>query len=247
MNRDSLLYLRYKSQLAKSPLFRDIPESVLEQMLDRFRLISWRKGVTIESQVLANRFHFILEGRVKLERIEATTGNWVTLFLLGPGDGFDVISLLDGKPHDVTPVAVDDVRMLGAPTETVREWINRYPEFNRNFLPYLGERMRDMEDLVTDLGLKDTLTRLAHLILRHTAPDPLPDKEVYPVRLIHDLTNESLAHMIGSTRQAVNRHLQALRKKGILDKHPRHLIVRELEALKKQADRYLNTHPRNDT
>lgn len=218
----------------------------MKEMLDCFRPITWRKGVTMEPAALVEQFHVIISGRVKMEHIDMASGNWVTLFVLGAGDGFDVISLLDGNIHEVAPVAVEDVQLLGASTEKVREWIRKSPAFNRNFLPYLGERMRKMEDLVADLGLKDTITRLAHLILRHTMPDPLPDKKAYPVKLIHDLTNESLAHMIGSTRQAVNRHLQELRRKGILDKHPRHLIVKELEALKKQADLYLSHSTHSD-
>ena len=209
-------------------------------MLECFRPATWNKGVTADPATLIDRFHLIIDGRIKMEYIDATSGNWVTLFVLGPGDGFDVISLLDGKPHEATPIALEDMQLLSASTDRVREWINRHPDFNRNFLPYLGERMRKMEHLVADLGLKDTITRLAHLILRHTADEPSPDGGAYPVKLIHDLTNESLAHMIGSTRQAVNRHLQALRKKGILSSHSRHLVVRELEALKKQADERLS-------
>ncbi len=242
MNSDSPLFLHYKSQLAKSPVFQGLSDDILVDMLDCFRAVTWNKGVVTASDSLVDRFHLIIDGRVKMEYIDATSGNWVTLFVLGPGDGFDIISLLDGKPHEATPVALEDMQLLSAPTEKVREWISRHPDFNKNFLPYLGERMRRMEDLVADLGLKDTITRLAHLILRHTAAEPSADDDAHPVKLIHDLTNESLAHMIGSTRQAVNRHLQELRKKGILDNHPRHLVVKELEALKKQADAYLSSH-----
>ena len=96
------------------------------------------------------------------------------------------------------------------------------------------------------LAVKDTITRLAHLILRHTEPGPLPDKKAYPVKLIHDLNNESLAHMIDSTRQAMNRHLQELRKKGILEKHSRHPIIKELEVLKKQADLFLSHNSQHE-
>ena len=246
MNSDSPLFLHYKTQLANSPLFQGISNQLMDDMLGCFHPVTWRKGVTMEPSYLVDHFYLILSGRVKMEHIDATSGNWVTLFVLGTGDGFDVISLLDGRKHEVTPVAMEDLQLLKASTETVRKWIELHPTFNRNFLPYLGERMRKMEDLVADLGLKDTITRLAHLILRHTGPDPLPDKKAYPVKLIHDLTNESLAHMIGSTRQAVNRHLQELRKKGILEKHPRHLIVKELEALKKQADLFLSHNSQHE-
>ena len=240
MNKDSPLFQHYKSKFAESPLFRGLPDDILLDMLDHFHPVSWDKGVKSDPASLVDCFYLIINGRVKMEYIDAATGNWVTLFVLGPGDGFDIISLLDGNPHEATPVALEDMQLLTASTAKMREWINLHPIFNQNFLPYLGERMRKMEDLVADLGLKDTITRLAHLILRHTVEGTPGSDSVHPVKLIHDLTNESLAHMIGSTRQAVNRHLQELRKKGILERHPRHLVVRELEALKKQADAYLS-------
>ena len=38
---------------------------------------------------------------------------------------------------------------------------------NRTLLPYLGNQIRDLEELASDLSLHDTATRLAKLILRH--------------------------------------------------------------------------------
>jgi len=58
--------------------------------------------------------------------------------------------------------------------------------------------------------------------------------------LIHDLPHDALARMIGSTRQVVNRHLQALRHKGILADQTRHLAVMELESLKQKAEKFLS-------
>jgi len=245
MNTDSPLYRHYKQKLAQSPVFNGLSDGVLCDMLEELHHSTWRKGTEMDALSLAKRFYLIIDGRVKLERVDAVTANRVTIFLLGPGDGFDVISLLDKQPHEATPVALDDLHLLSASTQTVREWINHYPEFNRNFLPYLGQQMRGIEDLAADLALKDTITRLARLILRHTVSGAPPGKRLHPVRLIHDLPHESLAHMIGATRQVVNKHLQALRHKGVLDNVSHHLVVSELESLKEQAESFLshNHHP----
>ncbi len=149
-----------------------------------------------------------------MERIDVASDSRVILFLLGPGDGFDVITLLDGQPHESTPMALDDPYLLSVPSRVVRKWISSHPEFNRNFLPYhLGAQMRRMEDLAADLTTKDTVTRLARLILRYTLPDRSAASASHPVRPIHDLSQDPLARMIGSTRQVVNKHLQALRGK----------------------------------
>jgi len=75
---------------------------------------------------------------------------------------------------------------------------------------------------------------------RHTVSEPPFEKGSHPVRLIHDLTHESLAHMIGSTRQVVNKHLQAMHREGVLDSRSNRLAVSNLEALKEQADAFLS-------
>lgn len=242
MNTDSPLYQHYKTQLAKSPVFSCLDDDILIDMLEHVRPTTWRKGVVAETAALTECFYLIVDGRVKIEHIDDASGNSVTLFLLGPGDGFDVISLLDKQRHDATPIALDDIQLLSTPTQTVRDWINRHPQFNRNFLPYLGSRMRTMENLATDLATQNTVTRLARLILRHTEPDSSAEMGSHPVRLIHDLPHNALAQMIGSTRQVVNRHLQALRHDGVLNKQSRTLAVQDLEALKHKADRFLSGH-----
>ena len=235
MNIKSPLHLYYKNKLSQSPLFSELSDKTLDKMLGQFHHITWNKGVVRDVSVPSPCFYLIIEGRVKIECVDASSGSHAILSLLGAGDGFDVISLLDGLPHETIPTALDDVSLLCAPMQTVRDWINCHPAFNRTFLPYLGEYMRNMESLATDLAMTDTGTRLARLVLRHTTLTASTEKPHHQVRLIHDLSHESLAHMIGSTRQVVNKHLQALRHQGILDEHSRHLVVSELKKLEEKA------------
>ncbi|VAW63178.1 hypothetical protein MNBD_GAMMA11-1330, partial [hydrothermal vent metagenome] len=133
--------------------------------------------------------------------------------------------------------AIDDVALISVPVKDARDWIDRHPGFNRNFLPYLGEQMRKLEDLSTDLALYDTMTRLARLILRHIVPHhPQSVDNKYSLKLIHDLHDDSLARMVGSVRQVVNRHLQHWRKQGVLHKQNFHTEVCELETLQQYAN-----------
>ncbi len=246
MNADSPLYNHYKNELSKSPIFSGLSEQLLDNMLEQFQYTTWRRTNISSSTALMERFHLIINGRVKIEHIDPQSGDQVTLFILGSGDGFDVISLLDGKPRDIRAVAIEDLHLLTAHTQTVREWINHYPEFNINFLPYLGVQMRTMETLAADLATKDTITRLARLILRHTAhnnhhsENNRAKNNHHQIKLIHDLSNTALAQMIGSTRQVVNHHLQALRHKGILINQSKNLAIKELEGLHEIADKFLS-------
>ena len=155
----------------------------------------------------------------------------VTLFLLGPGDAFDVISLLDGEPHLVSLEAWDDLELLSTPVDEARQWVEQHPEFNCGFLPYLGRQMRVLAGLAGDLALHDTETRLARLILRHLNHGDLG----HQLPLIRDLSHEALGEMIGSVRVVVSRQLKHWQHEGVIVTQRGKLVTQELEALKKSA------------
>jgi len=223
---------RYKEFLRRSPVFSGLDDSVLEKIAEAFRSEKWRKGVTGLSSNTSKRFHLVVSGRVELQRSHPDTGRAVTLWLLGPGDVFDIVTLLDGKPHDITPMAIDDVEILFTSMANARRWLEIYPQFNRNFLPYVGEEFRRMENMATDLALHDTMTRLASLILRNVNPEhPMAKKTPPPLYLINDLSHEAIARLVGSVRVVVTRHLQHWRKLGIIDYQRGKLVVKDLEAL----------------
>jgi len=237
MKRDPVYYNTCKEVLSRSPLFAGLAEGLLDDMLSLFRRDTWLRGVHLDPDICQERFFLLSEGRLEVMRINPQTGRSITLYILGPGDGIDVVTLLNTRPHELMAVVLDDIALISVPIGSARTWIDRHPEFNRNFLPYLGEQMRQMEDLATDLALHDTMTRLARLILRHIVPAlPASDDGKYHLKLIHDLNDEGLARMVGSVRQVVNRHLQRWRKQGILHKQKFHMEVAELEALQACAD-----------
>jgi len=236
MKRDLIYYRHCKDVLYLTTLFNGLAEDVLDDMLTLFRRDTWRRGVQLDAEMFQQRFYLLIEGRVEIMRVNPQSGRSITLSLLGPGDGIDVVTLLNNDPHEIQPVAIDDVALISVPVKDARDWIDRHPEFNRNFLPYLGEQMRKLEDMSTDLALYDTMTRLARLILRHIVPHhPQSVDNKYSLKLIHDLHDDSLARMVGSVRQVVNRHLQHWRKQGVLHKQNFHTEVCELEILQQYA------------
>ena len=248
MNRDPVYYSHTKEILSLSPLFSDLSEALIDDMLSLFRRDTWRRGAHLDPVIFQERFYIMVDGRLEVMRINPDTGRSITLFLLGPGDGIDIVTLLNSLPHEIAPVAIDDVSLISVPIQDARNWIDTHPAFNRKFLPYLGEQIRQMEDLATDLVLHDTMTRLARLILRHVKPDhPQSSDGKHHIRLINDLHDEALARMVGSVRQVVNRHLQHWRKQGVLHKDKFHTEVGELEILQTYANESMPqlTHKEN--
>jgi len=223
--------------LKRSDLFGGLSDAKLSEIVQQTTLVTWRKGRSVAAEDIKTELHFIISGRVKNTQLNRETGRAITLFLLGPGDIFDILYLLDGKPSNVLFEASDDVALLTMPMTAAHRWIMQHPAFNRVFLPYIGKAMRALENLSSDLALYDTETRLAHLIVRHL------DGETHnSLSLINDMSHESLAEMIGSVRSVVNRQLQNWRKQGIISMHNGHITLKRLEILLEKTNSLISNH-----
>ncbi len=223
-------------RLAKGPLLEGVPKAEIAAMLAELAERRWApRQIVMTPRESLETFCVLLEGRVKITRQNQQTGRELTLFLLGPGDGFNIISLLDGQPHDVTAETLDPVHALCGPVELWQAWMDRHPAFLRAVRRYVDRQMRQLGELASDLALHDTMTRLAHLILRN-----FEDGQQDPRRdLLRGLSHEELAHLIGTVRVVVNRLLRELREDGVVDCQGGELRVRNLKKLLEIAEGHL--------
>jgi CRP-like cAMP-binding protein len=218
----------------QSYLFSSLPESLLQEMTEYFKAERWEKKSYIDNGVLQQRFFLLLEGRLEMTRIHPESGREVTLDLLNPGDGFDVITLLDGQYHEATLAPLEELKIISVPIQKMREWIWTYTEQNRKFMPYLARKMRDQENKTTDFALYDTVTRLSRIILKNIDKINAYEgraQDAHESHLVSGLSDEVLARMVGSVRQVINQHLQDWKRKGIIDKKRNQIKINNLQAI----------------
>jgi CRP-like cAMP-binding protein len=216
-----------------SPLFASLEEATIRTMFADARSLRVEKGRSLADEEGTEWFNVLLEGRVKLQLHDPLSGRTFTPFLLGPGDVFDLIALLDGSPHEIFPVAVEACSLLRLPMEEAREWLRHSPAFSEALFPYLGREMRHLESLAASVIFDDTATRLARLILRHARP--LPGET--PLLAVEHLSHELLAEMIGSVRSVVTTQLKKLREEGAIQHRRGRILVRDLERLLQRLER----------
>lgn len=233
MKPSSSRYQYCLAALNSSPFFAQLNDDVQQEILALFH---YEKALPRDTSIVLDgadtRFYLVVSGRAKVSIYHPQTGREHILYLLGKGDAYNIISLLDGEPHDAIATALDDMELLTTSLSTVRNWVLNHPDFNRTFLPYLGDQMRQLSDQVEDLSLYDTETRLARLILRHlTSNTP-----VHGLRLINDLSQETLASMIGSVRVVVAKQIQKWKQQGILSGERGIWSVEDLQALLNKAE-----------
>jgi len=231
MQSTSPFYPHCVQAFKQSALFSGMDESQLAQTLVNFRRETWKKRSRVGLN-LSERFVVVTRGRIEMVRTDYSTGRELTIFLLRPGDAFDLVTLLDGEPHDIIPIALDQVDLLSVPLDSVREWLRTHPLFNQKLLPYLGRQMRALEELAADLAFHDTVTRLARLITHHLLPNQQSLATTFhPIQLVNDLTHETLARMIGSVRVVVSRHIQLWKQNGTVSTARKQLVIRDLKGL----------------
>jgi len=218
----------------QSHLFSSLPEKLVQEMTKFFKAERWDKKSFIDNEILQRRFFLLLEGRIELTRTHPDSGRSITLDLLHPGDGFDLITLLDGRHHEVYLSPLEDLKVISVPIEKMREWIWRYPELNKKFMPYLAQKMRAQEDKTTDFALYDTVTRLSRIILKNIDKIQTYNgvaQNEHENHLVSGLSDEVLARMVGSVRQVVNQHLQHWKQQGVIDKKRNQIKINNLQAI----------------
>ena len=215
-------------------LFAKLEKNLAKEMATFFKAEKWEKSTYIDQDTLRDKFHILIQGRIEMMRINPDTGRSVTLDLLQPGDGLDIITLLDGQPHEMFFSPVEELRLISVPIKKMREWIWKYPELNKQFMPYIAKKLRAQEDKTTDFALHDTVTRLSRILLKNldqkfTFKGRRQDE--YKHHLITGLSDEMLARMVGSVRQVINQHLQHWKQDGIINKTRNKIRINDLQAL----------------
>jgi len=208
-------------------LFNKLNDTLKNEINRYAKLISFGKGdVVFDSYDTTKYFYILLSGRVKVYQINLENSKEQTISILGIGDMFDTITLLDGEIHEVITEVLEDGEALMLPIEKVREWIDTNPAFNRIFFPYIAKQVRKMEELSVELSLYDTSERLIHLILKNLTPNRKGAKT-----LLQNLSRSEIASLIGTVRHVVDRHIKELKESGAIDAKRKNIVVKDIKKL----------------
>jgi CRP-like cAMP-binding protein len=222
------------ARLHDTPPFHDISHAVCHEILQQMRYECWAKRAQImPADDTVKRFYLVLGGRVRIEAEHPTSGRAVTLYVLEPGDGHNLVTLFDRQPHRVLAETLDDTEALSAPIDHWHTWMQHYPTLRRALVRAAVLRLRELTELAEDLALHETSARLAHLLLRHI------DNQDSPHHLLNGLLHDDLARLIGSVRVVVNRLLNRFKHEGIISTDAGRIHVTDLEGLLRKAERRL--------
>lgn len=215
--------LAVNAVLARVPFFAGLDDEKLQLLASSLQRRTVRAGRHVFRQDEPGTSLFVIEsGVVKVQRA-SPDGKEVILTILGPGDFFGELAILDGEPRSADAVAKEDCNLLVLERDDFLAFLSREPSAAAKLLAALSRRLRRTDQLVQDAAFLDVPARLARALLQ-LAESP---------EAARGLTQSELAAMVGASRESVNRWLQFYRRRGLIDSASGSIRVLQPEELRR--------------
>jgi len=196
--------------LAGVPFFSGLAEDDLEQIAEHATPESFRRGALIISDGdPADALYVVINGRVKVF-LGSDDGKEVVLTILGPGESFGEIALLDEEPRSASVAAMEKTTVLVIRRDRFLELLRENSDLSWTMIRSLSHLVRRLTGSVQSLALNDVYRRIVEI---------LEQRGVFEgeVRVINErLTHQLLADMVGASREMVSRIMSDLVKGGYL-------------------------------
>jgi CRP-like cAMP-binding protein len=212
--------------LGTVPLFASLDAETLHQFAAVTREKSYPKGsVILFEDDPGDSLFVVRSGRVKVVLV-GEDGREVILGVLGVSEHFGELSLIDEQPRSAHVIAMEDTSLLVLRHDDFRRRVETSPQVAWRLLVELSRRLRRADEKIGGLVLLDVPGRIARLLLDSAGPDGVLDKK---------LTHQTIAHMIGASRETVSRAMRDFQDRGLITVHRRQVAIADREGLERVA------------
>ena len=203
------------------PLFKDLTDEDLavigEVSVER---VLPKGSVILTEGAIGDSLFAIESGRVKVF-IGDEDGREIILKLLGPGDFFGEMSLIDQQPRSASVAAIEPTTLRILSQEAFQMCLNRAPRIATTVMQALAKRLRDADRKISTLALMDVYGRVANTLLELAIMNN--GKLVVGERL----SQQDIANMVGASREMVNRILKDLSDRGYISVESKTITIHD--------------------
>ena len=214
--------------LANVPLFAMLNAGQLTTLAAAMSRRSVIKGRTVlNAGDATDSLYIILAGRVKVQR-QDDDGKEVILSVLGPGEHFGEMGLLDDEPRSATIVTLENCEFISMTKENFDVFMQRNADMAMVIMRGLVKRLREADRKIESLALLDVYGRVARVLIEFS-------EEVGGRKAVKNkLPRQDIAKMIGASREMVSRVMKDLETEGYIEVESDGTIV-----LKERISSYL--------
>jgi CRP/FNR family transcriptional regulator len=219
--------------LQKTSLFGDLEPSALNEIAARTVQRKYRKGSVLFVQgESGERCFVIVSGTVKISAFHPE-GREAVLAVLGPGDIFGELALFGQSERSADATAIEDAELLSLDADSLNAAIANHHQIGTALLHVLGQRLRQSNEAFQDIAFFDVPGRVARRLADLADAHGIDQAEGVLIDIA--LSQESLAQMVGATRESVNKALALLKRRGLVARVGRRYIVSDVERLRGRA------------
>ena len=189
--------------LRKHPIFSDLEPEALDQLCRYAKYTTLKRGATIVSKGdPGNSLIAIISGTVKIS-VSSADGRSAILNLIGPGEIFGEVAILDGLARTADATANTNCEIYVIDRRDFIPFVRSQPALAMKFIELLCTRLRWTSDQVEEVILRDLPGRLASALLRLTEKHKLA-----PAGRTIAITQQEISEMVGMTRESINKQLR---------------------------------------
>src|SRR6266481_1835423 len=217
--------------LRKHPIFCDLDAEAFDQLCRYAKHSTLKRGATIVSKGdPGNSLIAVISGTVKIS-VSSVDGRSAILNLIGPGEIFGEMSVLDGQPRSADAIANTNCEIFTIDRREFLPFVRSQPALAMKFIELLCARLRWTSDQVEQVILQNLPGRLAGALIRLTEKHKLS-----PAGRTIAVTQQEISEMVGMTRESINKQLRAWAARGWVRLEHGAIVVLNAEMLRELAE-----------
>jgi CRP/FNR family cyclic AMP-dependent transcriptional regulator len=203
------------------PLFASFPDDQLRLLTPVITRRSLPRSTTVmASGDPTDSLYIVLSGRLKVMMSDAE-GKEVILSILGPGEFFGEMGLIDDAPRSASVVSIEPCELLSIAKRDFKKCLAENFEMAQAVMRGLVRRLRDADRKIGSLALLDVYGRVARLLLDMS--ETVDGEKIVTKRL----PKQDIAKMIGASREMVSRVMKDLQMGGYIEVRGSNIVLRD--------------------
>jgi CRP/FNR family transcriptional regulator, cyclic AMP receptor protein len=211
-----------KAFLRRVPLFQSLNEAQLDVLATGSLRRNYPRGRTIVAEGEPSQsLYILLSGRAKVQRSDSE-GKEVILAVIGPGEFFGEMSLIDDAPRSASVITLESSDFMAINKDNFKAMLMQNNDIGMQIMRGLVRRLREADKKIETLALLDVYGRVARVLLDFS--EVVNGERVVKARL----PRQEIAKMIGASREMVSRVMKGLEIDGyIVPMSEGRLVLRE--------------------
>lgn len=215
--------------LIASGIFTKTHPAVVTALSRQLQPERFRRGRVLGAQSdCGDRAYVIISGKVKVSH-RRSDGHEIVLTILGPSEVFGLVTLFDPDSREMSVTTLTEVLALPLRRDQLLGLMAEHPEVGDQVLRLLARWAKCTTNSLVDFVVGDVPSRIASRLLLLRKRFGRREGEV--VRIVHDLTLEDLALLVGVASNTVDETLREFERRGWIHVDGHSVVIVDGQAL----------------